>query len=233
MGHGPPPSGLLGIFPMPTLLLPHCCFNMVGGRPPAHSRGPPHSLSLSPWGKVLPPDLTTLTSQRTASPLARLCREEGGVWLCAHPRLSSPADGYRCLCACRDKGQPCHWLPGTRAHGFPGAVCWSWNLEASALCCWGSPCALSWLRTPLGLVPVQNQHPDPSGLRAVGAVMGRPVSALCLRALREKERVSLNYVFLRKEFCSERQAGQMCRFCASRGKTKQAESLADCITVCL
>lgn len=120
MGHGPPPSGLLGIFPMPTLLLPHCCFNMVGGRLPAHSRDPPHSLSLSPWGKVLPPDLTTLTSQRTASPLARLCREEGGVWLCAHPRLRSPADGHRCLCACRDRASPATgclapgaWLPGS------------------------------------------------------------------------------------------------------------------------
>lgn len=47
-GRGLLPSGPPGIFAMPTLLLPHCCFHMGGGGLPAHSRDPPHSSPLSP-----------------------------------------------------------------------------------------------------------------------------------------------------------------------------------------
>lgn len=173
---------------------------------------------------MLLPELTTLISRPTASPLARLCRGERGIWLCAHPPLSPPAEGHQCACACRGKAWPHPRLPGTRAHGFPGGVC-PVLLEVS----WCSELApdSAWTGTSSGPTPCPR-----SGMRAVGhgGVTGRPVSAPCLRALREGKGVnSLNYVFLRKEFCSERQAGQMCKFCASRGKTTREGGLVDAL----
>lgn len=99
---------------------------------------------------------------------------------------------------------------------------WSWDPEASAPCCWGasqcSELAPDSVRTGTSSEPTS--CPRSGGRRACWAV-----SALCSRALVRRKRVKgLNYVLSRKGFCSERQAGQMCKFRASRRKTKRVGS---------
>lgn len=173
------PSGLLGIFPAPTLLLPHCCFHVVGGLP-AHS---PHPFSspLSPWGEVVHhPNF-----QPPVSLLARLCRKEGRVWLCAHWQLGPQ------MCVCRDPGPapppaawcPCIWLPGRRVL----------VLEPRGLCAtllgdsWCPELAPASVRTGTS----SELTPCPRwSMRAVGreVVAGRAVSAPCLYALERRKR---------------------------------------------
>lgn len=112
-------------------------------------------------------------------------------------------------------------------------------LEPTGLCpvplgvSWCSELALDSVRTGTSSEPTLPR--SDVRVEGHGVVVGRPVSAPCLHALVRKGKGdnSLNYVLLRKGFCSQRQAGQTCEFCASRGKTKRVDSLADCIKVFL
>lgn len=151
---------------------------------------------------MVAPDPATATPQSW--------REEGGVWLLRSPHLSSPAAGHPDV----------HVHAGARP--CPTAGClegehWSWDPRGlHTMLLGGLPgFCQDWhqLRTNV---------PSPLWLEAVGrAVARRAVSALCPRALARRKRVKgLNYVLSRKGFCSERQAGQMCRFSASRRKTR-------------
>lgn len=143
MGRGPRPSGRPGAFPVPTLLLPHCCFNMVGGGLPAHS---PHPSSLrSPQsvgkGGCTPP-------RHSHSSVV-----EGGGRSLASVRTSSELTSSwapRHACACRGEAPPHHWLSGRRVLvlGPP---------RPPPRAAGGPPGALSWPRTLSGLAPAQNQ----------------------------------------------------------------------------
>lgn len=139
-----------------------------------------------------------------------------------------------CVSACGGLGPaPARWLPGVRAYGFPDGECWSWNPDASAPCFWGTPGGLSWPGTLSGLHQLRTNALSSLWHEGRGrdVVIGKAVSTRM--PWREgKGGQGLDYVLLRKGFCSERQAGQMCEFCASRRKTKGVDSLADCIKVC-
>lgn len=104
-------SGLLRILPVPTLLLPHCCFNMVGGGLPAHSHNPPCSSPLSHRERYFhltsPPRLSGAQQRRWLG-----CEGRGRSLAGCSP---SPelTGGWAMMRVCmQGQGQPLRWLPG-------------------------------------------------------------------------------------------------------------------------
>lgn len=161
---GPCPLACWAPTPRPPSFLPRCCVNMVGGGLPAHS--PCYCLLLSPQSA----GTSHLASWPTVSPLARLCREEGGVWLLCTPSsepccwlLSSPTDGHLGVRVhAGGKATPRHWPPGILVHGFTEGTCWVPQRRKPLLLLPGCLGALSWPQTPSGLAPTQNRPPSPA-----------------------------------------------------------------------
>lgn len=150
MGRGPRPSGLpVGTFPVPTLLLPHCCFNMVGGGLPAHS---PHPSSLHSPQPVVKGGCTRPCHSHSS------VVEGGGRSLASALTSSELTSSWasRCARACRGEALPHRWLPGRRALvlGSP---------RPPHHAAGGPPGVLT------GLAPAQNQRPVPTLAGGSGA----------------------------------------------------------------
>lgn len=122
------PCPLVCQAPTPCLpcFLPRRCVNTVGG---GHQPSPRVGTRTSPLGPRAP---HALAPWPAGSPLATLCRREGGIRLLCSPSsepccwpLSSPTDGPPDVrVRAGDRARPLHWPPGIPAHGFPEGACW-------------------------------------------------------------------------------------------------------------
>lgn len=129
-----------------------------------------------------------------------------------------------CVCACWGQGQApplAAWRPSAWLHGRRVLASAMWRallllLPGLSWCSELAPDCQHWhqLRTS-SPCPLWNESRGPSHSSWKGA------AAQCLHTPMRGEGVQgLNYVPLGKGFCSEGQAGQMCKFCASRGRQR-------------